>query len=74
MNSINNIEKEKNEENDKVIMTPVFATEEQEESFFQASRRHLTDGKKLEWDEEKNNEIGKKKLSIIKKLKKSLHR
>ena len=55
-------------------MTPVFATEEQEESFFQASRRHLTDGKKLEWDEEKNNEIGKKKLSIIKKLKKSLHR
>ena len=73
MNSINNIEKEKIEENDIVIMTPVFATEEQE-SFFQASRRHLTNGKKLEWDEEKNNEIGKKKLSIIKKLKKSLHR
>lgn len=27
-----------------------------------------------EKNEEKNNEIGKKKLSIIKKLKKSLHR
>lgn len=56
LNISNNKAEEKNEEKVKVIMTPVFATEEQEKSFFQASRRHLTDGKKLEWDEEKNEE------------------
>lgn len=48
-------------------LVPVFKTKEQEESFFRASRRHLADGKKLEWEDTKKKKIkrlkyGKKRI------------
>ena len=42
---------------DKVVLSSIFKTKEQEEAFFKASRKHLGLGTKLEWEEEPKGEV-----------------
>lgn len=42
---------------DKVILSSIFKTLEQEAAFFKESRKHLGLGTKLEWEEEKKGDV-----------------